>query len=160
MTLDATFFATVALVIFIGVVLYLKIPGRIIEMLDERSKKIADDLDEAKRLREEAQALLAEYERKRKSAEDEAAEIIEAAREDAKRLSEEASASLEDLVTRRTKAVEEKIAQAEAQAVAEVRSRSADIAVEAARLVLAEQVKEKGDEFVAQAIRDISAKLN
>lgn len=160
MTLDATFFATVALVIFIGVVLYLNIPGRIIEMLDERSKKIADDLDEAKRLREEAQALLAEYERKRKSAEDEAAEIIEAAREDAKRLSEEASASLEDLVTRRTKAVEEKIAQAEAQAVAEVRSRSADIAVEAARLVLAEQVKEKGDEFVAQAIRDISAKLN
>ncbi len=160
MVIDAAFFALVSLIIFIGVALYLKLPSRIGTLLDDRSKKIAADLDAAARLREEAAALLAEYERKRKSAEDEAAEIIEAAREDAKRLTAEAAASLEDLVARRTRAVEEKIAQAEAQAIAEVRSRSADLAVEAARLVLAEQMKDKSEEFVAQAIRDISAKLN
>jgi F-type H+-transporting ATPase subunit b len=160
MAIDAAFFALISLIIFLGIVIYLKLPGRIVGMLDDRSTKIAADLDEAKRLREEAQALLAEYERKRKSAEDEAAEIIEAAREDATRLTGEAAASLEDLVSRRTRAVEEKIGQAEAQAIAEVRARSADIAIEAARIVLTEQVKDKNDEFVAQAIRDISAKLN
>lgn len=160
MVIDAAFFALVALVIFIGVIIYLKLPGRITAMLDERSKKIAADLDAAARLREEAQALLAEYERKRKAAEDEAAEIIEAAREDANRLTREAAISLADLVVRRTKAVEEKIALAEAQAIAEVTARSADLAIEAARLVLSEQMKNKSEEFVAQAIRDISAKLN
>ncbi|MEX0859616.1 MAG: ATP F0F1 synthase subunit B [Cucumibacter sp.] len=160
MAIDAAFFALVALVIFIGVIIYLKLPGRITAMLDERSKKIAADLEAAARLREEAQALLAEYERKRKAAEDEAAEIIEAAREDANRLTREAAISLADLVVRRTKAVEEKIALAEAQAIAEVMARSADLAVEAARLVLSEQMKNKSEEFVAQAIRDISAKLN
>ncbi|HUV32027.1 MAG TPA: ATP F0F1 synthase subunit B [Devosiaceae bacterium] len=160
MAFDAAFFALISLIIFLGVLIYLKLPGRIVGMLDERTRKIAADLDEAKRLREEAQALLAEYERKRKSAEDEAAEIIEAAREDANRLTSEAAAALQDLVARRTRAVEEKIGQAESQAIAEVRARSADIAVEAARVVLAEQVKDKSEEFVAQAIRDISAKLN
>lgn len=160
MAFDAAFFAMVALAIFVGVVIYLKVPGRIAAMLDERAKKIAEDLDQAKRLREEAQALLAEYERKRKSAEDEAAEIIEAAREEADRLTEEATSSLEALVVRRSRAVEEKIAQAEAQAIADVRRRSADLAVEAARRVLADQMKDKSEEYVAQAIRDISAKLN
>lgn len=161
MAIDATFWATIALILFLGVVVYLKVPQAIVKMLDDRIKKIADDLDEAKRLREEAQALLAEYERKRKAAEDEAAEIVAAAREDAERMSEEASAALEELIARRTRAVEEKIAQAEAHALADVRSRSADIAVEAARRVLSEQLEgDKGNALVDQAIRDVSARLN
>ncbi len=103
---------------------------------------------------------MAEYERKRKAAEDEAAEIVEAAKSEADRLTEEAQQSLDDLITRRTKAVEEKIAQAESQAIADVRARSADIAVEAAKLVLADKMAEKGDALIDAAIKDVSANLN
>ncbi|GLQ17793.1 F0F1 ATP synthase subunit B family protein [Maritalea porphyrae] len=156
----ATVWATIGLVTFLGILVYVGVPKQILGMLDDKSKKIADDLDEAKRLREEAQSLLAEYERKRQAAEDEAQEIVEAAKAEATRLTEEAQASLEDLITRRTKAVEEKIAQAESQAIADVRARSADIAVEAARHVLVDKMAEKGDALVEQAIKDVSASLN
>jgi len=156
----AAIWATVGLVTFLGVLVYFGLPKTILGALDAKSKKIADDLDDAKRLREEAQALLADYERKRKAAEDEAQEIIEAAKAEATRLTAEAQTSLEDLITRRTKAVEEKISQAESQAIADVRARSADIAVEAARHVLVDKMSEKGDALVEQAIKDVSASLN
>jgi len=156
----ATLWAFIGLVTFLGIHVYVGAPKAILGMLDSKVKKISDDLDEAKRLREEAQSLLAEYERKRQAAEEDAQEIVEAAKEEAKRLTEEAQASLEDLITRRTKAVEEKIAQAESQAIADVRARSADIAIEAARHVLINKMDEKGDDLVAQAIKDVSASLN
>lgn len=156
----ATVWATIGLVTFLGILVYVGVPKTVLGMLDDKSKKIADDLDEAKRLREEAQSLLAEYERKRQAAEDEAQEIIEAAKTEASRLTEEAQASLEDLISRRTKAVEEKIAQAESQAIADVRARSADIAVEAARHVLVDKMTDKGEALVEQAIKDVSASLN
>ncbi|WP_027833626.1 ATP F0F1 synthase subunit B [Maritalea myrionectae] len=160
MELDATLWAFVGLVVFLGLVTYLGVPKKVTAALDDKSKKIADELEEAKRLREEAQSLLAEYERKRKAAEDEAAEIIEAAKSEADRLTEEAQQSLDDLITRRTKAVEEKIAQAESQAIADVRARSADIAVEAAKLVLADKMADKGDALIDAAIKDVSSNLN
>ncbi|MCF4097817.1 F0F1 ATP synthase subunit B family protein [Maritalea mediterranea] len=160
MELDASLWAFIGLVVFLGLITYLGVPKKVIATLDDKSKQIADELEEAKRLREEAQALLAEYERKRKAAEDEAAEIVEAAKSEADRMTEEAQQSLDDLITRRTKAVEEKIAQAEAQALADVRARSADIAVEAARIVLADKMSEKGDALIDAAIKDVSAKLN
>ncbi|WP_299347868.1 ATP F0F1 synthase subunit B [uncultured Maritalea sp.] len=156
----ATVWATIGLITFLGILVYVGVPKTVLGMLDAKSKKIADDLDEAKRLREEAQSLLAEYERKRKAAEDEAQEIIEAAKTQAERFTQEAQASLEDLIARRTKAVEEKIAQAESQAIADVRARSADIAVEAARHVLVDKMGEKGDDLISQAIKDVSASLN
>lgn len=156
----ATVWATISLVIFLAVVVYFGLPKMITKMLDDKITLISADLDEAARLREEAQALLAEYERKRKDAENEAADIVTAAEEEAARIATEANASLEDLIARRTKAVEEKIAQAEAQALAEVRARSADVAVEAARAILAAQMDEKGDALVSQAIKDVAAKLN
>jgi F-type H+-transporting ATPase subunit b len=160
MVLDNTFYATVALVIFIGITLYFGIPKIIGKMLDGQIKKIADDLAEAKKLREEAAALLVEYEQKRVAAESEAEGIIAAAKEEANRLTAEAQVSLNDLVTRRTKAVEDKIAQAEAQAVAEVRARSADVAIEAARLVLTDEMNRKGGEVVNKAIADVGNRLN
>lgn len=160
MEFDATFWATVCLIIFLVLITVLKVPAMIAKVLDGRIAKIEADLEEAKRLREEAQALLAEYERKRTAAESEAEEIIAAAREDAERLTVEAQAALEDLVARRTRAVEDKIAQAEAQALAEVRSRSADLAVEAARLLLADKVKQDGSALVDQSIKDVAARLN
>jgi F-type H+-transporting ATPase subunit b len=160
MELDATFWAFIGLVVFLALITYLGVPKKVTALLDDKSKQIADELEEAKRLREEAQALLAEYERKRKAAEDEAAEIVEAAKSEADRMAEEAQNSLDELITRRTKAVEEKIAQAEAQALADVRARSADIAVEAAKIVLADKMSEKGDALIDAAIKDVSANLN
>lgn len=157
---DATFWATVCFVIFGGLTLYFGLPKIIAKMLDDRIAKIAAELDEAKRLRGEAEALLVEYEQKRQSAEAEAADIVAAAKDEAQRLTEDASAKLTDLIARRTKAVEDKIAQAEAQAVAEVRARSADVAVEAARVLLANEVQSKGAGLVDQAIKDVAARLN
>lgn len=160
MELDATFWAFISLLIFFGIIVYFKLPGFITRALDNRIAKIEADLDEARRLREEAQALLAEYERKRKAAESEAEDIVSAAKEEAERMTAEAEAALEDMVARRTKAVEDKIAQAEAQALSEVRARSADVAIEAARLLLADQVKENGSALVDQSIKNVANRLN
>lgn len=159
-TTAASIWATIGLVIFLGVMVYFGVPKLITKLLDDRIKKIEDELAQAEALRAEAKALLAEYEAKRENAEKEAEDIVATAREEAFRLTAEAKASLEALVTRRTRAVEEKIAQAEAQAVAEVRSRSADIAVEAARVLLQQQMAEKGNALVDQAIMDVAARLN
>ena len=158
--MDNSFYALVALVIFIAMTLYFGIPRIVGKMLDGQIKKIADDLAEARKLREEAAALLVEYEQKRAAAEGEAAGIIAAAKDEATRLTAEAQASLADLVARRTKAVEDKIAQAEAQAVAEVRARSADVAIEAARLVLTDEMSKKGGDVVNKAIADVGNRLN
>lgn len=157
---DATLVATAALVLFLALMIYLKIPGMITKMLDGRIKAIETELAEAERLRLEAKFLLEEYESKRLAATKEADSIVAAAREEAFRMTSEAKTSLEALVARRTKAVEDKIAQAESQAVAEVRARAADVAVEAARVLLTKQMTTKGDALVDQAIRDVSAKLN
>ncbi len=160
MAFDATFWATAALVIFIGLMLYLKVPKLITAQLDSRIKKIEAELAEAERLRGEARALLEEYQRKREDAEKEAEGIVAAAREEAFRLTAEAGQSLEVLIARRAKSVEEKIAQAEAQAVAEVRARSADLAVEAARVLLQQQMASKGDALIEQSIKDVGDRLN
>jgi len=158
--LDNTFYATVALVIFVAMTLYFGIPKIVGKMLDGQIKKIADDLAEAKKLREEAAALLVEYEQKRVAAESEAEGIIAAARDEAVRLTAEAETALNDLVARRKKAVEDKIAQAEAHAIAEVRARSADVAIEAARLVLTDEMAKKGGDVVNKAIADVGSRLN
>ena len=158
--MDNSFYATVALVIFVGMMLYFGIPKIIGKMLDGQIKKIADDLAEAKKLREEAAALLVEYEQKRVAAESEAEGIIAAAKKEATRLTAAAQVSLADLIARRTKSVEDKIAQAEAQAVAEVRARSADVAIEAARLVLTDEMNRKGGQVVDKAIADVGNRLN
>jgi F-type H+-transporting ATPase subunit b len=157
---DATLVATAALVLFIALMIYLKVPGMITKGLDGRIKAIETELAEAERLRLEAKFLLEEYESKRQAAAKEAEGIVAAAREEAFRLTAEAKTSLEALVARRTKAVEDKIAQAESQAIAEVRARAADVAVEAARVLLTKQMASKGDALVDQAIKDVGAKLN
>lgn len=160
MELDNSFWALMAMIVFFGLLIYMKIPKAISTGLDSKIDKIQQELDEAKRLREEAQALLAEYERKRKSAQSEADEIIEAAKEDAERMSEEAKIAIEELIARRTKSVEEKIAQAEAHAIGEVRSRSADVTIEAAQKLLSEQMLKQGDDLINQSIKEVSTKLN
>jgi len=157
---DNSFTALLGLIIFIGVLIGVGLPRIIGGMLDKQIKRIETELAEAKRLREEAAALLVEYEQKRVAAEQEAEAIVTAAKEEAVRLTAEAQASLADLVARRTKAVEDKIAQAEAQAIAEVRARSADIAIEAARTVLTDEMNTRGGTIIDAAIADVSGKLN
>ncbi len=160
MEFDNTFWAAVGYFIFFGILIYIKVPKLLAKVLDGRIAKIQTDLNEAKQLREDAQALLAEYERKRKAAESEAEEIITAAKEESARMADEAKVALEELIVRRTKAVEDKIAQAEAQAIAEVRSRSAEVAVEAARVLLMEQMADKGDALIEDAIKDVGNRIN
>jgi F-type H+-transporting ATPase subunit b len=158
---DAPFWALVALVIFLGVVIYMKVPGTIISALDKRAQGIRDELDQARRLREEAQALLAEYQRKAREAETEAEEIVEQARREADALSVEARKRMEEYVAGRTRLAEQKIAQAEVQALQEVRALSADVAVSAAEKILAAKVKgAAGAALLDKAIGDIKSKLN
>lgn len=158
--MDNSFFTLVGLIIFIGLMVYVGVPRIIGNMLDKQIKKIESDLNEARRLREEAAALLVEYEQKRIAAEKDAESILTAAKDEAARFTAEAQASLAELVARRTKSVEDKIAQAEAQAVAEVRARSADVAIEAARLVLTDEMSRKGGDVVNKAIADVGNRLN
>jgi F-type H+-transporting ATPase subunit b len=160
MSFDATFWATIALVLFLGVALYLRVPKLISGMLDSRIAKIEAELAEAERLRAEAKALVEDYRSRRDDAEKEAEGIVAAAREEAFRLTAEAGQSLETMIARRTKAVEAKIAQAEAQALAEVRARSADLAVEAARLILKKQMPQRGEALIEQSIKDVGERLN
>jgi len=158
--MDNSFFALIGLVLFIAVLIYVGLPRILGGMLDKQIAKIETDLAEAKRLREDAAALLVEYEQKRAEAEKEAEGIVIAAKQEAERLTAEAQTSLADLVARRTKSVEDKIAQAEAQAIAEVRARSAELAVEAARVVLTDEMNKKGGKVVDDAIADVANRLN
>lgn len=157
----ATFWVFLGFLVFIGILIYMKVPAMLTAALDKRAEKIRSDLEEARRLRAEAEALLKEYEKKRGEAEAEAAAIVEQAKREAAALGEEAKDRIADYVTRRTKAVEMRIAQAETQAVAEVRSRAIDVAAAAAGRILAEEAKgRKGDALIERAIETVRKSLN
>jgi F-type H+-transporting ATPase subunit b len=159
--LDETFFALVGLLIFLGILVYVKVPGMMAKSLDERADQIRNDLSEAKRLREEAQHLLAEYQRKRKEAEVEAANIVAAASREAELLTAEAKKKTEEFVASRTAMSEQKIKQAEVDAIKAVRVAAVDLAIAAAEAVIAK----KADATVqarlfATALGDVKARLN
>ncbi len=163
--MDATSWATLlvflSLLCFLGVLVYLKVPGMISTALDKRSDDIRSNLEEARKLREEGQALLAEYQRKRQEAEDEAKDIIDLAKREAAALADEAKARMEDYVERRTRAVEQRIAQAESQAVADVRSSAIDVAaLAAARVAASEAEGSAGDKLIEASIASLKDKLN
>ena len=159
--IEAEAWVAIAFVLFLGLLVYLGAHRRVIGGIDARQARIKAELDEAVRLREEAQAVLAEYERKGREAEGEAASIIAGATAEAERLAVEAKASMEDFVVRRTKMAEAKIAQAEAQALADVRSAAADTAVAAAEKILAAAAKGKvAEDLLAQGIEDVRKKFN
>ena len=159
--MDATFWATVALVIFLGIMIYVKVPGMITKSLDDRADRIRDELEQARRLREEAQELLAEYQRKRKEAEKEADDIVAAAKHEGELLVGEAKQKTEEYVARRTALAEQKISQAEREAVNEVRANAVDIAVAAARKLLADRVDASvADSLFKSSVQDLKTKLN
>lgn len=157
----ATFWVFMGFLVFIGILIYMGIPAKLVAAIDARSAKIRSDLEEARRLREEAQTLLAEYQRRRGEAQAEAEAIVAQARREAEALSEEARMRLEDYVTRRTRAVEQRIAQAETQAVAEVRSRAIDVAAAAAGRILADKAQgDAGDQLIERSIGAVRSNLN
>ncbi len=151
----------VAFVIFVGVLAYVGVHRKIIAGLDARRARIQAELDDARRLREEAAKLLADYQRKQHEAEQEAQGIIAGAQAEAERLAADAKAKVEDFVARRTKMAETKIAQAEAQALADVRSAAAEAAIAAAEKVLAQSARGKiADDLLAKGVQELKTKLN
>ena len=158
---EAETLVAIGFLIFVGILIYVGVPKIILKALDDRAKRVQADLDEARRLKEEASRLLAQYQGKQKQAETEAASIIEGAKAEAERIAADAKVKMEEFVARRSKMAETKIAQAEAQAVADVRAAAADAAVTAAEKILTQTVKGKlAEDLIARGIGDVKAKLN
>src|SRR5438093_5936671 len=158
---EPEFWVAVAFVILMAVFAYIGVHRTVLTALDHRADRIKAELDDARRLKDEAAKLLAEYQARRASAEREAEEIISGARADAERIAAEARTKIEDFVARRTKTAESKIALAEAQALADVRAAAADAAVTAASTILSQSVKGQiADELLAKGIAEVRAKLN
>ena len=158
---DAEFWVAVAFVIFVAGMGYLGVHRMIAKSLDDRAARIKAELDEARKLKDEAAALLADYQRRRQQAEAEAQDIITGAKAEAERMAVEAKAKMEEFVARRTKLAETKIAQAEAQAAADVRAAAAEAAVAAAERILTQEAKGPlAGELIAKGIEDVRKKLN
>jgi F-type H+-transporting ATPase subunit b len=154
------FWQTLATLALIWLLWHYKVFHRIGAALDKRGERIAAELDEAKRLRADAEALLREYEIKRANAEKEADAIVTAAREEAERMTREAEERLAAFVARRTKAAEDKIAAAEQQAMIEVRDAAIASAIGASERVLREQARgPEGERFLRDGLSQIRGRL-
>ena len=158
---DPETWVAIAFVILMGVFAYLGVHRTALTALDNRAARIKAELDDARRLKDEAAKVLAEYKARGASAEREAQDIIESAKAEAERIAAEAKTKMEDFVARRTKAAESKIAMAEAQALADVRAAASDAAVAAASSILAQSVKGSlADDLLAKGIAEVRQKLN
>lgn len=158
---DNTTWAFAGLVIFMAILGYLGVFGYFGKALDKRARDVAGELEQAKTLREEAEALLAEYRQKQTEAEQQAAEIIAGAEAEAARITAAAESSIEDLIERRTAAVDAKIALAEESAIADVRGRAVDVAIAAAATILRDKVTDEvAAELIAKGVAEAKARLN
>lgn len=158
---DPTFWVAVGTVLFIAVVIWQRVPQMVAKMLDDRAEAIKSELNEAKRLRAEAEVLLNEYRAKTANAAQEAQAIVDAAKASAERMAADARTQLAVQIERRAKVAEQKIAQAESEAIAEVRAVATAVATAAAGSVIGKQMTEtKGDALIDGAIRDLRAKLH
>lgn len=158
---DPLFWTLVSFVLFFLVVFWQKVPAAIAKSLDDRAEGIRKELDDARRMREEAQNLLSDYQRRSKEAEEEAREIVAQAKREAEALAAETRKSLAETVERRTKAAEEKIARAEAQALGEVRSAAVDVAMATAEKILKGKVTgTEAASLIETSIRDLKGRLN
>ncbi len=158
---EAEFWVALGFVFFLGLLGYVGVHKKIAKALDDRADRIRAELEEARKLREDAAQLLADYQRKRQEAETEAQGIIAGAQAEAERMAADAKTKVEEFVARRTRMAETKIAQAEAQATADVRAAAAEAAVAAAGKILTQETRGKpGDDLVARGIADLSKRLN
>jgi F-type H+-transporting ATPase subunit b len=158
---DAEFWVAVAFVAFLGALIYLGVHEMMVKFIDQRRDLIKAEFDEALRLKEEAQVLLAQYQRTQRAAEQEAAGIIDGATAEAERMMAAAKTKMEEFIARRSEMAEAKIAQAEVQALADVRAAAAEAAVSAAEKILTQVVKgEVADRLIVKGIGDVKTKLN
>ncbi|MDE4192369.1 F0F1 ATP synthase subunit B [Phaeobacter gallaeciensis] len=158
---NTNFVVLIAFLLFVGILLFVKVPSLLGSQLDSRAEGIQKELDEARALREEAQTILASYERKQQEVQAQADRIVAAAREDAVKAADEAKSDLETSIARRLAAAEEQIASAEASAVKEVRDQAISIAVAAADQVIAKQMTAtEANKLIDAAIADVDAKLH
>lgn len=158
---NSDFVVLVAFICFFALLVYLKVPGKIGGMLDTRAHGIKSELDEARALREEAQSLLASYERKQKEVQEQADRIVAQAKQEADAAAEQAKADLQTSIARRLQAAEDQIASAEGAAIKEVRDRAVTIAIAAAREVIAKQMTAAdGNKLIDDAIAAVDAKLH
>lgn len=158
---NTDFVVLLGLIVFLAILAYFKVPGLIGGMLDKRAADIQAELDEARSLREEAQTLLASYERKQKDVQDQADRIVASAKEEATAAAAQAKLDLETSVARRMTAAEEQIASAEASAVKEVRDQAVTVAVAAAREVIAAQMSASdANKLIDAAIAEVDTKLH
>jgi F-type H+-transporting ATPase subunit b len=161
MEIGAEFVVLISFLVFVGGLIYLGVHRTILKALDARGEAIASELAQAAKLREEATALLASFERKTAEAEANAAAIIAEARAQAEQLAADASDRLNDYVARRTKQAEAKIAMAEAQAAADVRAAAAEHGARAAEIILRDQMKGPGGaDLISREIADLGNRLN
>ena len=155
------FWVAVSFLVFVGILVKMGVPALITKALDDRADTVRKELDQARRLREEAQDLLADYQRKQRAADDEAKAIIEEARREAEAMKAESARALKEQLERRTRLAEEKIARAEAQAVSEVRAAAVDVAMSTAERLIAEKLAtDGGADLLSRSIRDLKGKLN
>jgi F-type H+-transporting ATPase subunit b len=158
---NTDFVVTIGFVIFIGILLYFRVPGMITSRLDARAEQIRSDLNEARALREEAQALLAQYERKQKEVKGQAEEIVKAARSQAESAAEAGKADIRRSVDRRLRTATEQIEAAEAAAIREIRDRAAAVAIAAARDVIRARLSEAdAASLVDDSIAEVEARLH
>ncbi|NJO54472.1 MAG: ATP F0F1 synthase subunit B [Bacteroidales bacterium] len=155
------FWVAVAFFIFFGILGYFKVHKVMVASLDSRAARISTEIAEATRLREEAEKVLADYKRREQEAHAEADAIIGYARQEAERIAAEGKAKVEEFVARRTKLAESKIAQAEAQAMVEVRTIAAEAAAKAAERILVQEVKGKlADDLIGNGLAAVKARMN
>lgn len=158
---NTDFVVLIAFLIFIGVLVYYKVPGLVGRKLDERAEGIRSDLDEARAIRQEAQDLLDSFEKKRKDVQAQADRIVAQARDEAAEAAKEARDDIDKSVERRIKAAEDQLASAEARAVRDIRDQAVAVAVSAARDVIAKQMTtEDRNASIDAAIDEVEAKLH
>jgi F-type H+-transporting ATPase subunit b len=151
----------ISFIVFLAILVYFKVPGMLTKMLDDRAEGIKGELDEARALKEEAQALLASFERKQAEVQEQAERIVAQAKSDAESAAAQAKEDLKASIARRIAAAEDQIASAEASAVKEVRDQAASIAVMAARDVIAKQMTATdANKLIDAAIAEVDAKLH
>ena len=157
---EAEFWVGVAFVVFIGLMVWLRAPGMALSVLDSRAAKIRAELDEAERLRKDAEGLLAQIRTRREEAEKHAQEMLANAEVEARRIEADARERLEEQIRRRGELAQQKIAQAEAQAAADVKSAAAELATEIAAAVLSQRAQAMAsDPAIDRAVAELPAKL-
>ena len=158
---NTDFIVSIAFLLFLGILWYFGVPKLLAKLLDDRAESIRSELNEARALREEAQALLATYERKQKDVQSQADAIVENAKADAEAAAEQAKADIAKSVERRLAAASEQIASAEAAAVKEVRDRAVSVAVSAAAQIMAKSMSSaEANKLIDAGIAEVEAKLH